>query len=471
VSTRRALFFVAIVGGAVLAAVGVVSASTPGTGDPPAQREPTSSQVTWVASAGTTARQGTPVKERLTPSERRALRIVSVKAVGVEKVGLTVTVTFAGNLERALGRGHLENGLVAIVLRPKDPGFDTADLATRGAGAIGKTIRKTQSSDVGVVRNGRKLTFFVGGPGAENVGQIEVKAFATFPPVRAGRPAFPAPTAEFWQGVEEDIAHDEAAVQVSADTPCRDLLFMQRNVEGLLEKAAQRDRQLRELKRDIEKAIPELEDDLLRQHFVHAATTLLNIATSIATPIAALAPGGAGAGLAAHAFGLKLTQTVREEKQILRDAIRSLKLDVRLVDAVIPLNQKLIGNLNQLKGKIEVFISVNCSISEDDTWTHNPPLGKSNVCVNVRTKLAAGTFTVTLTGPGGFKAESPGRTPLVNGAGQFIATITRAGEFTKTIEVYDDMNVLTATVTKTFVVANPPTDGPATTPPCPKPTE
>ena len=108
-------------------------------------------------------------------------------------------------------------------------------------------------------------------------------------------------------------------------------------------------------------------------------------------------------------------------------------------------------------------------IDEDDTWTHNPPLGKSNVCINVRTTPKQAQFTVTLTGPDGYKASTPAKQPLKDGAGQFIGVITKAGLFTKTITVYDAKGNQTGTAIHAFLVANPPTNGKETTPPCPKP--
>jgi hypothetical protein len=137
-----------------------------------------------VASAGTITGPGSskPVRAKgLTPKERAALKIVSVKATGVEPLGVIVTATFRGNIEQALGRGHLADAIVALILRPKDSSLAFSGVATFGAGAIGRTARKTRSSDVGVLRKGRTVTFFIGGPGFENVGKIEVKAFAKAP--------------------------------------------------------------------------------------------------------------------------------------------------------------------------------------------------------------------------------------------------------------------------------------------------
>jgi hypothetical protein len=110
------------------------------------------------------------------------------------------------------------------------------------------------------------------------------------------------------------------------------------------------------------------------------------------------------------------------------------------------------------------------TIDEDDTWAHNASLGVSKICINVRTTPPQAAATVTLAGPDGTHFSSPPKTPLAHGAAQFTAPITVAGQYTKTITVYDANGVQTATVTKTFTVSQPPVDGPPATPACTAPT-
>ncbi len=112
----------------------------------------------------------------LTKAERDAIDIVSVRAVGEENLGLLVTVTFKGNFEQLIGRGHLKNGLVALVLRPKTTAQLPAGLVNEGA--VDTDLRRTRSEVVGAVRDGRELTFFVAGGGYSNVQTVEVRAFA-----------------------------------------------------------------------------------------------------------------------------------------------------------------------------------------------------------------------------------------------------------------------------------------------------
>jgi hypothetical protein len=110
------------------------------------------------------------------------------------------------------------------------------------------------------------------------------------------------------------------------------------------------------------------------------------------------------------------------------------------------------------------------TISEDDTWAHNEAAGLSNICINVRTTPPQAFATVTLSGPNGYHSSSPPKTPLIRGARQFTSPITTAGQYTKTITVYDADGRESATVTKTFTVAPPPAEGPAATPGCAAPT-
>jgi hypothetical protein len=111
------------------------------------------------------------------------------------------------------------------------------------------------------------------------------------------------------------------------------------------------------------------------------------------------------------------------------------------------------------------------TIDEDDTWAHNPDIGKSRLCVNVRTKPPQAFVSATFTGPGGYTADAP-KSPLhADGTAQIRGIITQPGDYRKTLVVYDVSGKETATVTKTFTVAPPPQDGPATNPLCVKPTQ
>jgi hypothetical protein len=116
----------------------------------------------------------------LTQAERDALDLVSVRAIGEEGLGVVVIATFRGNIQKALGRGHLKRGLVAMILRPRNADLAPAMLATRGT-SIRAVLRRTRSTQVGAVRSGRTIMFYVAGGGYSNVGRVEVRSFASLP--------------------------------------------------------------------------------------------------------------------------------------------------------------------------------------------------------------------------------------------------------------------------------------------------
>jgi hypothetical protein len=318
-----------------------------------------------MASAGTITGKGGPVRAKgLTAKERNALEIVSVKATGVGGLGVVVTTTFKGNIEQALGRGHLKDGIVALILRPKDPKVAFAGVATLGAGAIGVTARKSRSTDVGVVRKGRTITFFVGGPGFENVGEIEVKAFAKRPGSRASRVVQGASlgvTPEEWEAVGEQIAAVEATLPApKPDTSCDELTAMKKTLDRAADVARQWETALTEERKAIEKAIPELERDLANRKWERAGLVVASIGNIIATGSALVfLPLAYGTVVTAIATATQAGRT-GEAIQILRDFIRSLKLDLRLIDAYLDKVRALRANIRELEGKLNAYYELNC---------------------------------------------------------------------------------------------------------------
>lgn len=148
------------------------------------------------ARAGTSSRRtkaGDVKATGLTKAERDALDVVSVDVAGQEGIGLFVTVTFKGNFEQAVGRGHLKDAYAALVLVPEKGKGAPAGVITQGAGPLGRVYRHTKSKDVGAVRDGKALTFFVAGPGAGNVATIQVLTRAQAP---KGAKRTPAAAAE-----------------------------------------------------------------------------------------------------------------------------------------------------------------------------------------------------------------------------------------------------------------------------------
>jgi hypothetical protein len=122
----------------------------------------------------------------LTRAERAALDIASVKVIGKEGLGVLVEVTFRGNVERRLGRGHLDKAAVAMILRPNSRQSRATVLASRGAGLDQRLLRRSRSTKVGAIRDGRKLTFVIRGSGLSGVDAVEVKSFPKLPRPRRG---------------------------------------------------------------------------------------------------------------------------------------------------------------------------------------------------------------------------------------------------------------------------------------------
>lgn len=141
------------------------------------------------ASAGVSAKRdrgAVPGDLGLSKKERRALDIASVRLFAQDGLGLVAVVVFKGNVERALGRGHLEAGAVAMVLNRKRGRGATAGLVTLGDGEV---LARARSRVLGVVRSGRRLTFFVKGGDVKSLRSVEVRSFAADPRKRTARQA------------------------------------------------------------------------------------------------------------------------------------------------------------------------------------------------------------------------------------------------------------------------------------------
>src|SRR2546423_13638638 len=104
----------------------------------------------------------------LTAAERDAIDIVSITAIGKEGLGVLVTVTFKGNFAGLIGRGNLKNAAAFVVLRGASADASSG-VVTLGLGPLGTVLRRTRSAQVGAVRQGRQVMFFVKGPGDSSV--------------------------------------------------------------------------------------------------------------------------------------------------------------------------------------------------------------------------------------------------------------------------------------------------------------
>ena len=143
----------------------------------------------------------------LTVAERRAITITSVSAAGDGSLGLVVTVTFRGDVERYLGQGHLKHGLLALVLVPRFSARSPTGLVDEGGGFAGMrfpilerhgkqvtlkrgtvdvfspehVLRMTTVQPVSVIRDNNQVIFYVAGPELSHVAKIKLEAFTTSP--------------------------------------------------------------------------------------------------------------------------------------------------------------------------------------------------------------------------------------------------------------------------------------------------
>jgi hypothetical protein len=400
----------------------------------------------------------------LTPAERAALRITSVRAQGAEGAGITVTVTFAGNLEKAIGRGHLQHAVVAVILRPKDDRFATADLATEGPGAIGLTSKKTRSSSVGVVRKGKVFTFFIVGPGSSNVGTAVAKTFASAPGRKpARRTAGTDVSPDQWERIENDIATSEAIAGIDEltidklDLNCDKLREWYDRVLEDLARARLHKADLQDLRKQIDGQIASAEAKITKHS---SFTTALLKGPNKALDAALTLLGGAP----------------RDRMYTWQDVVRNLKLDRRLVDTYDALNDKVIERFLELKGRIEGLHKAKCNtggtappppttktydVGLKGSYMHNGDT--STVCVRVKTSPAqpSAAAQVKVTGPGVIKNGEQSKELDTSGQALADVPINVRGLYTVTATVTAHGETETASTTVDVKVA------PATCPPPP----
>jgi glucosylceramidase len=133
-----------------------------------------------VATAGVVSRSGPGVLRThgLTTAERRAITFGSVRAVDDRSLGLIVTATFRGDVERYLGRGDLSNGLLALVLVPSSPNQASSGLIDAGGGVTQSLI---PSGQAGVIRSNNQVIFYLAGSDPSGIAKVKLEVFARRP--------------------------------------------------------------------------------------------------------------------------------------------------------------------------------------------------------------------------------------------------------------------------------------------------
>jgi glucosylceramidase len=203
--------------------------------------------------AGTaTARSGHAVRRGirargLTAAERRAITIKSVRAVGDPSVGLVVTATFTGNIERYLGEGNLSNGLLALVLVPSSSTQASNGLLDQGGGLVTtpfpalqrsgeRLTAKLRTVDIAgresvrtvlpggqatVIRANNQVVFDVSGAQLAGIAKIKVEVFAARPGGGNQLPGI-APTSVWNQVLDATpTALGTSATDMSSPTPAQ----------------------------------------------------------------------------------------------------------------------------------------------------------------------------------------------------------------------------------------------------------
>jgi len=154
-----------------------------------------------VTGAGASARPapGSGHPASLSRTERGAVTLESLGAVGDGSLGLVLTATFRGDVERYLGQGGLEHGALALELAGAsgtpagvlDTGGGDRQVrlpAVDGHGTGATTIvtpdtvlPTAQARGVTVLRDGAQVIFYVPASELSHVAEIKLEVFATSP--------------------------------------------------------------------------------------------------------------------------------------------------------------------------------------------------------------------------------------------------------------------------------------------------
>jgi hypothetical protein len=110
----------------------------------------------------------------LTAKERSALDITKIHAATNTR-GVIVTATLRGDLEKALGRGHLKKAAAALILRPAERGAPPRVVVVSGAGKRRRVASDlARSTPYAAVVDGRELTLIALGVDPSKLARVEV---------------------------------------------------------------------------------------------------------------------------------------------------------------------------------------------------------------------------------------------------------------------------------------------------------
>jgi len=193
------------------------------------------------ARAAGSKRASRPAVALPTPAESRALSVASLSAVGDESLGLLVTVSFKGDIERYLGRGNLTGGLLALMLSGQSGSASPTGLVADSGGFAAtpfpvatrrgprmtvahrvvkafspdRTLRMLTPGQVNVFRTGNQVIFYLGGLGLTQPVDVKLKMFSRNPTTAKHTVPVRTLTASVWRKLARTNPTGVATVAVN----------------------------------------------------------------------------------------------------------------------------------------------------------------------------------------------------------------------------------------------------------------
>jgi glucosylceramidase len=177
-------------------------------------------------------------------AERRAVTIRSLGAVGDRSLGLVLTATFKGDIERYLGRGQLRNWSLVLRLAPASGGRPRAGVLDEGGGSAralvpllqrrgtdvtrikpvalavvtpDRVLRTAHARKIEVLRDGDRVIFHVPAADLRHVADITLEVFAT-KPIDSSSPTGPG-----WRKLLAAKPAERASLTFPASLTCKQL--------------------------------------------------------------------------------------------------------------------------------------------------------------------------------------------------------------------------------------------------------
>ena len=158
-----------------------------------------------MAPAAAQAHAATGRDSGISGAERRAITVKSLSAVGDGTLGLVLTATFAGDVERYLGQGQLAHAALSLALVPASAPQPVTGLLDVGGGerqepvpvisgrgrgvragsvivvSPDTVLRTAQAQPIEVLRDGDQVIFYLPAADLTHVAELALEVFATSP--------------------------------------------------------------------------------------------------------------------------------------------------------------------------------------------------------------------------------------------------------------------------------------------------